>query len=283
MRRALTLLLSAGLLAVATGCGARDALELDPVADAASKTTDAGSSRVAFEVTTTAAGEKITLAGAGIFAYDEARGSMTMDTSSLVPGAGGTIEMRMLGTMMYLRLPDSLSGQLPQGKKWLGLDLGKSFDAAGLGRLTPGQLQQDPAQMLRLLRASSTSVREAGNATVRGTDTRHYTAMLDLDKALTVTADELGLSEQQRKEMRAAAQHLKKQSGVDRIPVHVFVDDEGLLRRMSMTMTSTVEGENLSLEVLTDYFDFGVEVGVKAPPAAQVFDLTKSLEAFTQG
>ena len=141
---------------------------------------------------------------------------MTMDMSSLLPGeGGGTTEIRALGTMVYMRMPGGLSAELPQGKQWFAFDLGKSLDAAGLGGLDPSQLmQQDPTQTLRLLRASSTGVEEAGRADVRGTETTRYTAMLDLKKSLEATADELGLSEQQRKELRTAAEQLQKQAGV---------------------------------------------------------------------
>ena len=54
----------------------------------------------------------------------------------------------------------------------------------------------------------------------------------------------------------------------------MFVDDDGLLRRMVMKMSLAVAGEKVSVEALTDYYDFGVEVDVEAPPAAQVFDVS---------
>lgn len=283
MRRALALLPLALLLVAAPGCGS-EALELDPVANAASKTSEAGSSRVAFETTMVAAGETMRFAGEGVFAYDEVRGAMTMDLSSVLPGVGdGTIELRMLGSMMYMRMPEALAGDLPGGKQWLGFDLGKTLDAAGLGALNPSQLQQDPAQSLRLLMASSTSVKEAGKAVVRGVETTRYTAMLDLKKSLDTTADELGLSEQQRKELRAAADQLKKQAGVAKVPIEVFVDADGMLRRLLMKMSFSVEGERVSMEILSDYYDFGVEVDVDAPPADQVFDVSDEVAAATQG
>ena len=287
VKRVLALLPLTLLLAIATGCGAKDTLDLDPVANAASKTSEAGSSRVAFEMKLNAAGERLAFAGEGIFAYDEVRGSMTMDMSSMLPGAGGgTMEIRMLGSMMYMRLPESLAGEagLPQGKVWIGVDLGKALDAAGLGALDPVQLQQQsPSQTLRLLRASSTGVKEAGKADVRGTETTRYTATLDMKKALDATADDLGLNAKQRQELRKAAETMKKQAGVDEIPVEVFVDEDGLLRRMLMKMSMAIEGERVSMEMLADYYDFGVEVNVEAPPAAQVFDVTDELAAGSQG
>ena len=279
MRRALALLPLAILLSPATGCGAGDTLELDPVANAAAKTSDAGSSRVAFELKMVGgAGENMAFGGEGVFAYDEVRGSLTMDMSSVIPGEDdGTIEMRMLGTMIYMRMPDAFAGEsgLPQGKQWIGFDLAKTMDDAGLGALNPMQLQQSPSQTLRLLRASSTSVTKVGEADVRGVKTTRYTAMIDLQKSVEASADDMGLSEQQRREVRAAVEQLKKQTGMNEIPTEVFVDDDGLLRRTLMKMSFAIEGEEVSMEVLSDFYDFGVEVDVEAPPAAQVLDVTE--------
>jgi hypothetical protein len=286
VRRALALLPLALLLVAAPGCGSSDALDLDPVASAASKTSEAGSSRVSVQTTMNAAGEKMSFSGEGIFAYDEVLGSMTMDMSSLLPGEGdGTMEIRMLGSTMYMRMPEAFLGEagLPEGKRWISFDLGEALDAAGMGALDPSELQQDPTQMLRLLRASSSEVKERGKVEVRGVETTRYTATLDLTKAVNATADDLGLSDQQREELGKAAKQLKQQAGVGKIPMEVFVDADGLLRRMLMKMSLAVEGERVSMEMLSDYYDFGVEVDVEAPPAAEVFDVSDEVSAGAKG
>jgi len=279
MKRALALVPLALLLVVATGCGAKDTLDLDPVANAASKTTEAGSSRVTYEMTLSGGGQKLSFDATGIFAYDELRGSMTMDMSSL-PGAGvGKFEVRMVGSMMYVRGSELFSGAdaLPAGKEWASFDIDKSLDAAGLGGLDMSQLDQDPVQTLRLLRASSARVTKAGTARVRGVETTRYKATLDLEQALAATVGELELDEQQRKGLRAAAEDLRKQTGLTSVPVEVFVDGDGLLRRYTMTMATPIEGEQVKMTMTTDYFDFGVDVDVKAPPADAVFDMTDEI------
>ena len=68
------------------------------------------------------------------------------------------------------------------------------------------------------------------------------------------------------------------QLGAKSVPFEVFVDDDGLLRRMTMDMTMTIEGEHMSMKVSMDYFDFGVDVNVQAPPASDVFDATGLLQ-----
>jgi len=279
MRRALFAVQLVAVVVALAGCGG-DTLSLDPVADAATKTSQAGSSRVAFQMTMKGAGQTFSFNGRGIFAYDELRGSMTMDMSSVVPGSGeAVIELRMLGSMMYMRLPDVLTGAggLGQGKKWIGFDLDKTLEASGLGALDLSQQQQDPSQVLNLLRTSSTEVKEAGKADVRGTETTRYTAKLDMRKAIEATADQFGLTKAQSEDLRRAAETLMKQAGAAMLPVEVFVDDAGLLRRMVMKLSMSIDGKQVSMKMLTDYFDFGVEVDVHAPPAGQVVDVTDSI------
>ena len=278
MKRGLLLLPLLALLLLPTACGTGDSdvLSLDPVANAANLTTDAGSARLGFSMTMKADGRTMRLDGAGAFDFDESRGTLTMDASALLPGSGdGRFEMRMLGSMIYMKLPAALGGQaMGDGKPWIAVDVQKTLDAAGLGGISPTNLQQDPTQTLRLLRASSTNVREAGTAKIRGVETTRYKAKLDLTKSIEATGDELGLSEKERAQLRRAAELLSKQAGLKTIPVQIFVDHEGLLRRMSLTMKSTIAAAPFSITQTTDFYDFGVDVHVEAPPESQVFDLS---------
>jgi hypothetical protein len=43
---------------------------------------------------------------------------------------------------------------------------------------------------------------------------------------------------------------------------------------MTMSMSMKVEGQPLSMRISIDYFDFGVPVNVKAPPAGDVTDVS---------
>ena len=77
--------------------------------------------------------------------------------------------------------------------------------------------------------------------------------------------------------LRRAAQQLADQVGTKTIPVEVFVDADGRLRRLNMDLSMIVQGQRLATEQTVDYYDFGVDVDVDAPPASQVYDLTKQL------
>jgi hypothetical protein len=279
MKRLLALLPLLAVTLVLSGCGSKDALTLDPVAEAASKTTSAGSSRVSFESTMWLLGREVSFGAEGLYDYERQRGALTMDMSALLPGASGlgTFELRQLGSTLYMRMPAVAGAFVPQGKEWLSLDLDAALDKAGLGGFDPANLQQDPSQFLTLLRASSTDVQEAGYDTVRGADVTRYTANLDLRKSVDASLDQLELSDEQEAALRRAAEQLADQVGTKKIPVEVFVDADGRLRRLNMDLSMTVQGQRLALEQTVDYYDFGVEVDVDAPPASQVHDLTKQL------
>ena len=279
MKRLLPTLPLLAVALVLSGCGSKDALTLDPVAEAASKTTNAGSSRVSFESTMWLLGKEVSFDAEGLYDYEAQRGSLTMDMSALLPGASGlgTFELRQLGSTLYMRMPAVAGAFVPQGKQWLSLDLDAALDNAGLGGFNPANLQQDPSQFLTLLRASSIDVREAGYDTVRGAEVTRYTAKLDLRKSIDASLDQLELTDEQESALRRAAEQLADQVGTETIPVEVFVDADGRLRRLNMDLSMTVQEQRLALEQTVDYYDFGVEVDVDAPPASQVHDLTKQL------
>jgi hypothetical protein len=258
MRKGLLALPVVALALVAAGCGSRDVLAVDPVAAAAAKTNEAGSSRIAFVVSADVFGRDVALRGEGAFDYEASRGRLQLDASGLVSGA--RVEVRAVDSTLYVRMPTALSIWLPAVKPWVAVRGDRSLDAFGLG-----ELQQDPGQLLGLLRASSTSVTKTGTAVVRGVETTRYTAQLELTKALEANAGRLGLSERERAELRRAAGELRRQSKQQTLPVVVFVDGDGLVRRLTLG----AEGDRISV----DFWDFGAEVDVQAPPASDVQEL----------
>ena len=241
MRRVLVALQVVALAVGLTACGG-DALALDPVASAATKTVESGSSRVEFTIAAKAAGQSVDMTGSGLFDYRRPRGAVTYRMQ--LPGLGNvSMEMRMLGTKLYLRLPQEVVGPaLPNGKPWFGLDLDKSLRQAGLGSLDFTQ-QQDPAQTLQYLRAASSGVKESGSATVRGVETTRYVGRLDFRKALDAGLERLELPAAERQRARQGMQRMLGRLGAKGVPFEVFVDDDGLLRRLTMDMSMEAMGQ----------------------------------------
>jgi hypothetical protein len=276
MKRSAALL---SLLAVlASGCGAAATTDSaapapDAVAQAASRTAAVGSSRVEFTMSMRGGGQALDAKGSGAFEYARPHGFLTFDMT--VPELGDLrMDMRLVDKKIYLRLP-AVAGQeaLPAGKQWLGMDLEKSLQQQGLGTLDFTR-QQDPSQLLRYLRTASDGVTEAGYDEVRGVPVTRYTGRLDLRKAIDAGLDQLGSTDAERQQARKGIETMLEQLGSPTMPFEVFIGEDGLLRRMTLTMSMDVQGQRLELSTQMDYFDFGVPVVVAAPPAATVHDVT---------
>jgi hypothetical protein len=249
------LLLPVALLTSA--CGG-SALALDPVASAATKTENAGSYNVKFDLSTTAEGQHIEFTGAGISDPSTNSAQVAFEFTGLpssVSAAGTTGEMIMTNDTIYMQMP-FLQSIIPGGKHWLELDLGQI--AAQNGQQLKSFDEIDPQQWLQELLASG-EAQNVGTDTVQGESMTHYHANIDPSKLSQVPADE-------RAQVQADLQKL----GLTTIPVDVWVDDQGMVRQEKMDLT--VDGTETSLT--TSLSDFGTAGTVTAPPADDVFDAT---------
>ena len=270
----ITLLLAALALAMLTACGSEDLSPQAAVAQAATKTADAGSSRVAYDVTMSggAVPQEIQMEGEGAFDYEHRRGETTME---MPPPLAGEMKMIMDGLVLYMQLPQELRKELPTPKPWLKLDLAKAGNAAGIDLEALVQTDQtDPTQTLNYLRGASNEVEEVGEEDVRGTPTTHYRATVDLRKAIDEAAG--AVPEGERDRVRKAIEGVIEQTGVESMPMDVWIDEDGRARRLAMDYTMTMGGAGkVRMQMAIDYFDFGVEVDVEPPPAGQTMDISE--------
>lgn len=265
------------LAAVTAACGRSDggnpAALIAAVPD---RVADAGSARFTMEMTMRSQdlpGGSATITGDGQGRFDRQLMQMTMDMGDVLqgmPGAAdnGSVEMILDGDMMYMRMP-FLEPMLPAGKRWVAMDLETVGKQAGvdLRALMQASQNNDPSSTLEMLRGvSEGDVEVVGQDNVRGVSTTHYRATIDLDKALEA-APEDGADQ-----IRALVQ----QAGVpNRLPVEVWIDDDGLLRRYVQTIEMTVEGTDqpIGQSLTMEMFDYGVQVDVERPPAEQTIDV----------
>jgi hypothetical protein len=175
-----------------------------------------------------------------------------------------------LQRVVYLHLPEKLSAQVPGGKPWLKLDLDKLGKAQGidLGALQSTTSNNDPTQQLDQLRGAG-EVKRVGSEKVRGTQTTHYRAKVDLRKA----ADKAPAA--QRAAARRSVERLIKLEGASTLPVEVWIDDQGRLRRERVAQK--IQGQ--SLDFTMDLYDFGTREALKAPPASQTQDFSDVVTA----
>jgi LppX/LprAFG-like lipoprotein len=268
VRRSLPIFLVAAVLAfLAAGCGGGGALALDPVASAATKTQQAGTYAFDLALRMQVAGKQLSLTGSG--RADDTANTMqlTMDLQSLLPssltGNGTTADLVLANDVMYMRIP-FLAGRLPAGKTWLKLDLSSLAHAGGgLGSLG----QTDPQQYLQQLLASS-KTQKVGTDTIQGEQMTHYTTTVDPASKL----DAVPPSE--RAKVRQALTRL----GMHAVPVDVWVDSQGLLRRLTVSLDFGKALQGASMTMTLDLHDFGTPVDIKAPSADQVFDATSLVQ-----
>jgi hypothetical protein len=251
LRRTLALLLLA--LPLAACGGTSDVTSLDPVAQAADRTTSVAGAHFQMSARIGDKGETFAFSGPGEIADHGKRLHMRLSLPASLLGAGGhgNAQLELVGSDGAYYLRGGPFEQIAPGK-WVevkGTD--PSFD---LG-------QNDPSQMLQYLRATS-NVDEVGKDTVRGVATTHYAARVQLDKV----ADRV--SPQAARALKQATHAL----GTKEIPMDVWVDSDGLVRRVEMNWHP--KGGSFVMSI--DLFDFG-DVSVTVPPDSETVDLSNML------
>jgi hypothetical protein len=211
------------------------------------------------------------ISGEGVVDFANGNSQLTMEFG----GALGTImpsgiETRTVDGVAYVHLPVGL----PSGKEWVSVDttqLGDVGSSGGSSALGIGG-GASPTKILAYLEKVSNGVEKVGTETVRGVETTHYRANVDLTKAV----DKEGVPRALHDAMDEIA------DAVGTIPVDVFIDGDGLLRReqLAMDFASFLPGGSRrssgatdgapTITMTLDLYDFGTPVDVEAPPADQV-------------
>lgn len=255
MRRLRIALCAAVVAVAAIGCGDPDGgtsgspESLEALAAAADKVSDAGSSAVTMSMTMDVGGQKIDAEAEGAFDWIEETGEMTMTMTGA--GLPGEVEMKMIvdGDTAYMKMPEGLGTV----SGWYRMDAGD----VGSGVGGANQLSQDPSKFVDFLRgASEGGVEDLGTEEIDGVTTRHYKADLSFEKMLDQAPDQEAVEE-----MR---EQLETLGDMDSIPAEVWIDEDGLPRRMTMSMDLGDEG---SMDISLDMFDYGIEVDVEPPKA----------------
>jgi hypothetical protein len=249
---------AAALLASLTlvACSGSDTVSLESVANAATQTESAGSSRIALQMTMDAGGEHFDVVAEGAFDYKRSRGWMDMEFRGGTMPASGSIRMLVDGTEIWMRVPPQFRSDTG-GKPWARL-------SAGTSALGPGMQSPDPSSMLDSLRGVTDSLEKKGRVSVRGVETTHYHAKLDMAKAF---------SEVPAAERKQAEAMLKMFGGSVDVPVDVYIDEANRVRRMEMTYEFDLMGQKMSIALKMELFDFGTRVAFKRPAPHQVADV----------
>jgi hypothetical protein len=275
-RRALVSVLAAVAVAAtlaACGSGGDDSVGPGAIAEAATTTGSVKGAAVSIKATMTAdalGGRPLSFTGAGYQDLRHRAGAYTLDLSQMAQASGaepGKLKMQTvyLHDWMYIRSP-LFEGKLPGGKPWMAIDLRRSLKSKGIDPAALTQ-QQNPTDYLRYLRATSGDVTRVGQERVRGVQTTHYKATVDLRR--TPKLD------------RRSAERLVQLGGSATIPTEVWVDRHHLVRRMRLQMAvkmpanaGAAAGQQAKVDETVELYNFGPKQRVVAPPRDEVFDAT---------
>jgi hypothetical protein len=289
LRRLLALLSLVGAIAVLGGCGGAGALEpvtIDELTQAASASAEAPSGRfdLSLEMTYPSLTTPIRFTGQG--AYDTAadRASFTFDVSAIVKLVGGLVggqgadlgpeawrvDAVQDGGIVYMRFP-AIGDQLPAGKTWVRIDAEGTASFAGIELSELAQFADgDPRALLDVLEAVSGDIETVGSEELRGATTTHYRATIDVRnyEQLVPTG--------RRSELRNLLGDLVQQAGLTEMPFDVWLDDDGYVRKVETSFSASPEGANGAAEasLVFELYDYGADVGIVPPPAADVADLS---------
>jgi hypothetical protein len=255
MRRALVL---AAVVVLGAGCslGGSSGPSSD-VADAAKKTAGLSSGRVAMTGSVEGnAADETTLTGEGAFA--DGRGEMKLDVKRATTE---TTQIVYDGAVYYVK-PSNATG-LPPGKDWLKVDVAAYAPAAAADLSGFVQfIQVDPTRILGLIESGIEDVQEGGAEDVRGVSTTKYTGTLDLTKAPDASDD-----------LEEAFDRVLEDAAFTEIPVTVWVDDEGLVRRLGYEIPIAADRGGGTAKVAVELYDFGVDVTIDVPSDDEAFDI----------
>jgi hypothetical protein len=251
---------AAGSGTAAAGNGDSAAISL--VADAMNKADAAGTVKVTGTIVYPGQSTPTTMSG------DEEY-SPNVEMSMTMQVQGQTLSMILADNVIYMDYP-ALSAELG-GKQWAEIDLSKSTGSLGsLSGLIDSAKDQSPTTQIEALVASG-DVTKVGTETVKGQQTTHYSGTLTASQLLSSSAQADHLSASQLASLKSAVQT----GGITSETVNLWVSSSGLPVEEKYAV-KTANGT-----VTEDMFmsDWGAPVSVGAPPAAQVVNLTNSINS----
>jgi hypothetical protein len=163
------------------------------------------------------------------------------------------IEIVQDGEVSYVSFP-AVAEELPDGKTWVrsrgervkvgGFEFEEFTDVAS----------SDPRELLAVLEAAG------GVEQLRGVEVTHYRATIDPAEAAKRSPADLG----------PLAEPL--QAGVGEVPVDVWLDSDGLVRKLEVSITAEDQGQVGSASMGFELWDYGEDVEIELPPADEVVD-----------
>jgi hypothetical protein len=257
MRRVAVLAVLAVLCAAGCGGGGGSASG-DDIARAAKKTARAGSLEADFAIS----GAGLEGTGSGVFNTGDGRnGQLSMKVTA--SGREIPVDTIVTGDVLYMRSPVFVQA-VTGGKQWIKLDLAKLAEQRGADLSSFLNASPTPTNALAYL-AGATEVEKVGSESVQGVKSTHYQVTVDLQRAASHA----------KGSQREALERIISQSRLKTLPLDVWVDGSGYIRKVSYQEHA---GRRQPAEVTMELHDFGAPVSIKPPPSGSVVDLMKRMQ-----
>jgi hypothetical protein len=301
-RMAPALVLLVAVSAIAGACGGGGA-GTDAVERAFDRTVAAGTAHFTVNAAASAVGQSVAQSGQGSVDFAGNKVDTTSTPASANdPRSDGTAGVApdrqiVIGGDVWLSVPASLVRTLPGAKPFAHSTLqAESADVTTVLSRPP-----NPVQLLAQLRGvDRATIKRLGSAKLRGAATTHFGATVDLTAG--AGADPAAA---------ATAAGVAQLTGSSRVPVEVWIDNDGRVRRLQanlhhLRITTPSDGGGasgpsddpsgsgsgsgsgggagslfggggltLDLTLTTDLFDFGSAVTIAPPPADQVMEASE--------
>jgi hypothetical protein len=222
--------------------------------------------RATFEFTVQGQGQSFSASGEGEFSDDPVRAHVDYRFEGF-PGLkkGLAMEMILDGSTMYMRSP-LLRRSMGIPTEWISMNLDELVPGfSELAQLSQGQ--NDPTSSLTYLEGI-TDAEELGSDVVAGVDTTHYRGSVNLDEAYDQLPSDAGAA------LEETIAQAKRLFGDEPMPIDVWIDADGLLRRMTVSLQTDARAKvAFGMTMTMEIPEYGVVIDLPIPAAHDVTDL----------
>lgn len=231
----------------------------DVLSLAAAATEQQGTAKATFEMSMRFEGEgmssDVEMTGTGEMDFRANSAYMSMQLKGVPIMGAGTTEALFIDGTGYTR--DSSSDP---DAKWIKVDVPEGSSSSPFMAL-PGNQQGDPSQFVDSLRSVSGDIQDLGAESLDGVLVTHYRATIDIDRML--------------EEMGGASKGAfdEQIESIEFDPMDVWIDHEGLLRRMNFGAGFDGASEmpmTFEMHFSMSLHDYGVPVDITAPDPSEV-------------
>jgi hypothetical protein len=204
-----------------------------------------------------------------------AGGGAGAGTPGMPDMSGLTMTQITDGTTLYMRFDGAQFPGFPAG--WVSMDVAQMAEEMGMSASQLGGPVgglSGPGGFLAALEESGATVDVVEEDELDGDDVTRYEGSIDPETSVR------GADPEQRQQL----EQLFAQSGMaEPIPFVAWVDEDGVVRQMEMTMTADVEGTVLEMDVRLELFDLDEPVDIQVPPPAEVTPFSEAFGSMMSG